>query len=100
MKPKACYEMVVTNKETAKAMLKEVVKYIGLAFHPDTPAEEYIDVFTKKPIFEKFEAEFLNANLTNASELLDDIYDDSIEFWHEFGMIDNVTYMDLKGEFE
>lgn len=98
MKPTACYEMVVTSKEAARDMLKSIIRWCGLGFHPDTPAKDYIDPVTKEPALLPFEAEMFDANIHNAFELLDDIYQDSLDIWHELGMISNKEYYHMSGE--
>ena len=95
LKPEACYKMVVTDEASAKKMLKEVVKFLALSFHPDTCAMDYVDVVTHRRTFEKFEAEFLDANMKNAFELLDNVYDRAIAYWHEFGMIDDERFIEM-----
>lgn len=97
MKPTACYEMVVTNKEAARDMLRSIIRWCGLGFHPDTPAKDYIDPVTKQPSLLKFEAEMFDANMHNAFELLDDVYQESMEIWHELGMITTEEYYTMSG---
>lgn len=98
MKPAICYEMLVVNEETAKEALKQAVKWLGLAFHPDTPGEDYINALTRDKTMMKFEAEMFDANIHNAFELLPDIYSEAIDIWHELGMITNSEYYSMQGE--
>ena len=99
LKPKACYKMIVTDEASAKIMLKDVIQFLGMAFHPDNCGMDYEDVATEKPTFEEFEAEMLDANINKAIELMgDNIYTYSMGVWHEFGMITDEYYKTLTGE--
>ena len=96
LKPEACYKMVTRDEASAKKMLKEVVKYIGLGFHPDNCGMDYTNN-EGKPMFEKLEAENLDTNILAAFDYIS-VYDTAIEAWHEFGMIDNNQYKALTGD--
>ena len=98
LKPEACYKMVVTDLVSARAMLRDVVKYLGMGFHPDNCGMDYVNNEGKRT-FEKFEAEFLDANILNAMSFIDDIYYEGMNLWHEFGMLTTEEYenmMDFK----
>lgn len=97
LRPICCYGVTAIDVASAKETLKLIVKYLGTGFHPDTPAKDYICVVSKTPTFIYSEAEFYDKNLELIHELLDDVYAEAIELWHEFGMIDNEQYETLTG---
>jgi hypothetical protein len=94
LKPKACYEVFVVDKETAKEALKGIIKYLGMGFHPDTLGSQYVHISIENRTFEDFEAENLDKNI-RAIELYLDIYQETFDLWHEFGMITTEEYVDL-----
>src|SRR6056300_1037586 len=98
LKPRACYGNIVVDEESALHCLKDMIRFFGLAFHPDNSAEEYIDVVTKERTFLNFEIEFYNGNLMKLCDILEDPYTEAIKMWHEAGMIDNNQYDNLMGE--
>ncbi len=95
LKPQACYEITVKDLASAKSTLREIVKFIGLGFHPDNMCEDYVDSVASEPIFLNFEAANLDVNLDLISDYLD-IYDETLELWHEFGMITDTEYQQRK----
>lgn len=96
-RPVCAYGITVVDEKSAKETLRLIVQFLGLGFHPDTPAKDYICVTSKTPIFVYGEADMIDENIRLISEYFD-IYTEAINLWHEFGMIDTDTYQKLGGE--
>ena len=94
LKPEACYKVLVHDEESAKAVLRDIIKYLGLGFHPDTPASKYVQVVSGEKTFEAFEAETLDKNIELICKILPDVYDTSLGLWHEMGMITTDEYLE------
>jgi hypothetical protein len=59
--------------------LRQATREIGLGFHPDTPAGEYIEISTGGQLFVGADAEAFETNRTRAFELLGDkVYDQGL----------------------
>jgi len=61
--------------EMAKAWLIQIVMDVGPGFHPDTDAEDYIDVATGEPLFSKKQAQEINESMDTVFKLLPDPYE-------------------------
>lgn len=53
----------ILNVVHARTFLKELLTILGFGFHPDTPAEEYINTDTREATFSEIEAVYVNARL-------------------------------------
>lgn len=54
-----------SDPKLAQIWIENLIKMRSLNFHPDTPAEEYINRKTHKPTFTKTEAKLLNKSLND-----------------------------------
>lgn len=69
----------IENARNAADWLRRATRDIGLGFHPDTPASEYINVATEKPLFVGADAEAFDAARMRAFEMLGErVYDQGL----------------------
>jgi len=55
----------------ALIFMRVVTKAIGPGFHPDSPADDYVDTTTNQPLFTPDHARQLDADIERASTLLE-----------------------------
>jgi hypothetical protein len=74
----------IENAADAKAFLSDVIAYLGLGYHPDTPYGHYIDVASGEPSFSDEDAERLMIAEEKAEQFID-LYEVGLELMETGG---------------
>lgn len=76
----------INTLQDVKEFVHILMKEENLAFHPDTPFEDYIVIQTKEPAYSKEEIELRNGLLNQAFELGERSGVDTHELMCEYGL--------------
>ncbi|MFT4526481.1 MAG: hypothetical protein ACI85F_002654 [Bacteroidia bacterium] len=77
----------ISTIQDVKSFVHILMKEENLAFHPDTPFEDYIIIRTKEPAYTKQESELRNSLLNQAFNLGETLKIDTHELMCEEGLL-------------
>jgi hypothetical protein len=97
MKTATLTKPLAHNKSKAVYYLTDIIRFLGLAFHPDNPASEYTEQ-SGKQTFTPEECKVIDKNLNTVHEQLGErVYTISMYIWYKEGFWSYKDYVNYTG---